>query len=173
MKCPFRRDGLFYSFFCWQPVYFLKFFTSCMSPRLRPRYFTLLCLGHIVLYRLGALLHVYLSFVQLINCRLKSTPLKYLLRGMVFLSQLSYQQPINLSIHHLLLRTPMMQTKETMELLSFFASFSMTIKVVYLLTHAFAKSNQIAKKNNQLTSEFYMTTLKLISSVEPKIKCQH
>ena len=144
-----------------------------MSPRLRPRYFTLLCFGHIALYGLEALLHVHLSFVQQINCRLKSTPLKYLLRGMVFLSQLSYQQPTKLSMDHLLLRTPMMQTKETMELLSFFASFSMTIKVVYLLTHAFAKSNQIAKKNNQLTSEFYMTTLKLISSVETKIECQH
>ena len=150
VKCPFRRNGLFYSFFCWQPVYFRKLFTSCMSPRLGPRYFTLLCLAHIVLYGLGALLHVHLSFAQQINCRLKSTPLKYLLRGMVFLSQLSYQQPIKLSIHHLLLRTRMMQTKETMELLSIFVSFSRTIKVVYLLTHAFSKSNEIAKKKQSV-----------------------
>ena len=115
-----------------------------MSPRLRPRYFTLLCFGHIALYGLEALLHVHLSFVQQINCRLKSTPLKYLLRGMVFLSQLLYQQPTKLSMDHLLLRTPMMQTKETMELLCIFVSISMSIKVVYLLTDAFAKSNQIA-----------------------------
>ena len=63
---------------------------------------------------------------------------------MVFLSQLSYQQPTKLSMDHLLLRIPMMQTKETMELLCIFVSISMSIKVVYLLTDAFAKSNQIA-----------------------------
>ena len=33
------------------------------------------------------------------------------------------------------------------------------------------KSNY--QKNNQLTSEFYMTSLKLISPIAPKIKCQH
>ena len=50
--------------------------------------FTSLCLGHIVLHGLEALLHVLLLFAQQINCRLKSTDL---LRGMIFLSQLSIQ----------------------------------------------------------------------------------
>ena len=67
----------------------------------------------------------------------------------------------------------MMQTKQTMELLPIFASLTMTIKVVHKLNPAFAKSNQIAKQNSQLTSEFYMTSLKLISSLAPKIKRQH
>ena len=44
----------------------------------------------------------------------------------------------------------------------------MAIKVVHYLNPGFVKSNQIAKKNNQLTSEFYMTSLKLISSVAPR-----
>ena len=42
-----------------------------------------------------------------------------------------------------------------------------------LLNPAFVKSNQITKKNSQLTSEFSMMSLKLISSVAPKIKRQH
>ena len=50
-----------------------------------------LCLGHIVLHGLEALLHVRLVFPQQINCHLKSTSLKDLLRGMIFLSQLSIQ----------------------------------------------------------------------------------
>ena len=50
-----------------------------------------LCLGHIVLHGLEALLHVLPVFTQKINCRLKSTPLKDWLRGMIFLSQLLIQ----------------------------------------------------------------------------------
>ena len=50
-----------------------------------------LCLGHIVLHGLEALLHVLPVFAQKINCRLKSTPLKDWLRGMIFLSQLLIQ----------------------------------------------------------------------------------
>ena len=49
-----------------------------------------LCLTHIVLHGLEALLHV-LPVAQQINCRLKSTSLKDLLRGMIFVSQLSIQ----------------------------------------------------------------------------------
>ena len=44
-----------------------------------------LYLGHIVLHELEALLHVHLVFAQQINCSLKSTPLKDLLSGMIFL----------------------------------------------------------------------------------------
>ena len=50
-----------------------------------------LCLGHIVLHGLEALLHVFPVFAQKINCGMKSTSLKDLLRGMIFLSQLSIQ----------------------------------------------------------------------------------
>ena len=41
------------------------------------------------------------------------------------------------------------------------------------LNPVFTKSNQIAKKNNQLPSEFYVISPKSISYVAPKIKCQH
>ena len=49
----------------------------------------------------------------------------------------------------------MTQTKQTIELLSIFVSFTLAIKVVHYLNPAFVKSNQIAKKNSQLTSEFF------------------
>ena len=41
----------------------------------------------------------------------------------------------------------------------------MALKVVHYLNLAFAKSNQTAEKSNQLPSEFYMASQKLISSV--------
>ena len=50
-----------------------------------------LCLGHVVLHGSEALLHVLPVFAQQINCRVKQTSLKDLLRGMIFLSQLSIQ----------------------------------------------------------------------------------
>ena len=46
-------------------------------------------LGHIVLHGLEILLHVHPVYAQQTNCCLKSTPLKDLLPGMIFLSQLS------------------------------------------------------------------------------------
>ena len=47
-----------------------------------------LYLGHIVLHRLEALLHVHPVYAQQTNYRQKSTQLKDLLRGMILLSQL-------------------------------------------------------------------------------------
>ena len=46
-------------------------------------------------------------------------------------------------------------------------------KVCSLIKSCICKSNQLAKKKSQLTSEFYMTSLRLISFVVPKIKHQH
>ena len=53
---------------------------------------------------------------------------------------------------------------ETSNEVTIFVSLAMALKVVHL-NLAFAKSNQTAEESNQLPSEFYMASQKLISSV--------
>ena len=54
---------------------------------------------------------------------------------------------------------------ETSNEVTIFVSLAMALKVVHYLNLAFAKSNQTAEKSNQLPSELYMASQKLISSV--------
>ena len=115
-------------------------------------------LGHIVLYGLEALLHVRPVFHQQINCRLKSTPLK--------VSWNDFPKLVINSIINKTLNAPSI-TGDSHDVNETNNEVTIYFRVHYYgdkgwLNPTFAKPNQIAKNNDQLPSEFYMTSQKKI-----------